>query len=335
MSGHLLVVGGEQVAPRGVSAGVRDWYRFKRAVILDVDSESGSANVVAAHVSPPEVRPAEDPAILFKSSAIDGDRLFACTQTEILVYQLPGFALLHYLSLPFFNDLHHVRPTAAGTLLVAVSGLDMVVELTLDGRVLHEYSALPTSPWDRFSHDVDYRPIATTKPHYAHPNQVFLIGTEPWATRFEKRDAISLINPERRIDIAIERPHDGLVVGSDVYFTTVDGHVVIADTASLQVREVVDLASMHPRDELLGWTRGLHVDGDLIWVGFSRIRPTKFRENVGFVLRGFRKDLGTGIGCYDLKSHSCVTRITLEDAGLGAVFSILPAPAVVEAGTRA
>ena len=325
MASELYVVGGEQRAPRGVAAGVADWYRFKRAIVLRVDTDSGSSRLVAEHVSPPEARPAEDPAILFKSSSLAGDRLYACTQTEVLVYCLPDLELMHYISLPFFNDLHHVIPTPAGTLLIVISGLDMVVELRLDGTVVNEWSAIETSPWERFSREVDYRPVATTKPHAAHPNQVFLIGQEPWATRFEKRDAISLIDPSRRIDIAIERPHDGVVHGSDVYFTTVDGHIVIADTQTLQVRDVVDLASMHPRADLLGWTRGLYVDGNRAWVGFSRIRPTKIRENVGWVLRGFRKDIGTHIGCYDLEARKNIKQILLEEAGLGAVFSILPA----------
>lgn len=325
MASELYVVGGEQRSPRGVVAGVADWYRFKRAIVLCVDADSGSSRLVADHVSPPEARPAEDPAILFKSSSLAGDRLYACTQTEVLVYRLPDLELMHYISLPFFNDLHHVVPTPAGTLLIVISGLDMVVELRLDGTVVNEWSAIETSPWERFSRDVDYRVIATTKPHAAHPNQVFLIGKEPWATRFEKRDAISLIDPNRRIDIAIERPHDGVVHGADVYFTTVDGHIVIADTQTLQVRDVIDLASMHPRADILGWTRGLYVEGNQAWVGFSRIRPTKIRENVGWVLRGFRKDIGTHIGCYDLDARTCVKEILLEDAGLGAVFSILPA----------
>jgi len=325
MASELYVVGGEQRAPRGVTAGVADWYRFKRAIILKVDAESGSSRLVAEHVSPPEARPTDDPAILFKSSSLTGDRLYACTQTEVLVYRLPDLELLHYISLPFFNDLHHVIETPAGTLLIAVSGLDMVVELRLDGTVVNEWSAIATSPWERFSREMDYRPVPTTKPHAAHPNQVFLIGQEPWATRFEKRDAVSLTDPSRRIDIAIERPHDGVVHGTDVYFTTVDGHIVIADTATLRVRDVIDLASMHPQTALLGWTRGIHVEGSRVWVGFSRIRPTKIRENVGWVLRGFRKDVGTHIGCYDLDARKCVKQIMLEEAGLGAVFSILPA----------
>lgn len=327
MTETIYVVGGEQREPRGLSAGGRDWYRFKRAIVLAVNVQSGEARLVAEHVTPPDRCAAEDPAILFKSSSIRDDRLYACTQTEILVYQLPDFRLVEYLSLPFFNDLHHVIATDAGTLLVAVSGLDLIVELALDGTVLHEWSALPEEdPWQRFSRSVDYRVIASTKPHHAHPNHVFILNGEPWATRFEQRDAINLVRPDHRIEIAIERPHDGLPHGESIYFTTVNSNLVIADRANRVVREVKDLTSAHPRDHMLGWCRGVLVEGRAAWVGFSRVRPTKSRENVGFVLRGFRRDLGTRIDLYDLDTTECLRQINLEEAGLGAVFSILRAP---------
>jgi hypothetical protein len=104
----------------------------------------------------------------------------------------------------------------------------------------------------------------------------------------------------------------------------VNGHIVIADPVELSVESARQLLPRR-RDELLGWCRGIHVVGDTAWIGFSRIRPTKIRENVGWVLRGFRKDLGTRISLYDLTTMECVRDINLEDAGLGAVFSIHPA----------
>jgi hypothetical protein len=155
---------------------------------------------------------------------------------------------------------------------------------------------------------------------------VFEIDGEPWATRFQQKDAISLIDPRRRIDIGLERLHDGVVKDDRVYFTTVDGKVAIADTATLKVVEVIDLTESHPPDMLLGWARGLLVEGDHMWVGFSRIRPTKFRENVGWVLRGLKRDVGTHVGCYDLRTHQSVAQIPVEPFGLSAIFGIYPVP---------
>jgi hypothetical protein len=325
---RLYVVGGQQRTLRGMTADMDSWYEYQKGLILELDSPSGEARTVVEYVSPPEACPEEAPAILYKSGTLVGDELFIVTQTEVMIYSVPSFERTAYVSLPMFNDVHHVRPTPNGTLLVANTGLDTVVEITRSGEVVKVTNVLGQDEWGdgRFSPDVDYRKVKTTKPHLAHPNHVFYIGDEPWAARFQQKDAVSLVDPERRIDIGLERIHDGLVDGDRVYFTTVDGKVAIADTKTLEVARVMDLTEAHPDDMLLGWARGILVDGDKLWVGFSRIRPTKFRENVGWVLRGLKRDFGTHVGCYDLASGRPLGQFGLEQAGLSAVFGIYLAP---------
>lgn len=324
MAEQLWVAGGRQRGLRPLSAPL-DWYKYEAAVIVRVDAESGATERVVEYVSPPETTPDQDATILFKSGYLDGDRLYVTTQTEVLVYRVPAFELERHISIPQFNDLHHVLPTEDGTLLVAVTGLDMVLEIDEDGHIQRQWDVTGRGLWHRFSPEVDYRKVPTTKPHAAHPNYLFRIGEEIWATRFEQRDAVSLMDPERRIEIGLQRVHDGVVADGRIHFTTVDGRLVIADAATLEVAEVLDLTKSHPPDTLLGWTRGLHVSGGQAWIGFSRIRPTKFRENVGWVARGFRRDFGTHVGLYDLGSGECLQQVALEPAGLSAVFGIYPA----------
>jgi len=326
--GSLYVVGGRQRSLRPVRAHFGDWYEYESAVVLQVDTATGVARQVVEYQTPAAECPPEDPAILFKSGTLANGSLYLTTQTEVLVYRVPSFELTTRISLPSFNDVHHVRPTPGGTLLVAVTGLDMVSEVTLGGEVVQEWNVWqPGAPiWgDRFDRDIDYRLIATTKPHLAHPNHVFTIGDEPWATRFQQKDAVSLRDPSRRIDIGLERIHDGIVYGDQVLFTTVDAKVVIADTHTLRVTEVIDLRDMHDKDLLLGWCRGLLLDGDRLWVGFSRMRPTRFRENVAFLKNGFRHYLGTHVACYDLRERRCVAQIDTEAVGLNAVFGVYSA----------
>jgi hypothetical protein len=210
---RVLVVGGH---PK------KNAFGHDHGLILEVDPDSNTARSAVQYITPPSARPDENPSILFKAATLSGDRLYVCTQTEVLIYDFPKFEQVGYFSLTCFNDVHHVRPTGSGTLLVANTGLDMVLEMGLEGQVIREWDVLGGDSWERFSRDVDYRKIASTKPHQAHPNYVFLIGEEPWVTRFEQRDAISLIDRARRIDIGIERPHDGIVAGDSIYFTTVD-----------------------------------------------------------------------------------------------------------------
>jgi hypothetical protein len=215
-----------------------------------------------------------------------------------------------------------VRPTDRGTLLVVNTGLDQIVELDFDGKVLREWNSLGKSPWERFDPEVDYRKVATTKPYESHPNHVFEIGEEVWATRFKQKDAVSLDDPLRRINIDVERVHDGVTYGDHIYFTAVSGHIVVANAETLEIEESLDLSTLEDGEVQLGWCRGILPDATGAWVGFSRLRPTAFRENVAWVKDGFRKSMPTHIARYDLEKRELVKRINLEDHDLNAVFSI-------------
>jgi hypothetical protein len=240
-----------------------------------------------------------------------------------MIYLLPQFELLNYISLPCFNDVHHVRPMPDGNLLIANTGLDMVVLTTKNGRVLREWNVIGDDPWARFSKEIDYRKGIDTKPLAAHPNFVFCVGNDIWATRLHLKDAICLTQPGRRIPIDVGLPHDGIVHGDLIYFTTVNAYVVIANTRTLKIEEVIDLNRIYGPEVQLGWCRGLFVEGSNTWVGFSRLRSTKFRENVKWVMHGCKKVLPTRIACYDLKAKECRQEIDLEQYGLNAVYSIV------------
>ena len=325
----LYVVGGRQRSERSLLERSGAWYGYGLGVILRLDG-SGVSTVLEYHSRPGTYGP-ED-AVLFKSASRVGDRLYCCTQTEVLVYALPDMREVAYISLPIFNDVHHVMPTDRGTLLVAVSGLELVVEVTLDGQVVAEHDVLGGDPDTRIDRSVDYRCGVSTKPHLAHPNHLIDLHGEPFATRFELRDAISLQDPKRRIDIGGERVHDGDLVGSQMYFTTVDGQVVIVDAETLRVverhplRRCGDDGSKGESSRVvLGWCRALHVDNASCWVGFTRIRPTKLRQTVSWIRTGGAGQAPTRIARYRRSDWTCDLEIDLEPYGLNAVFSVLPA----------
>jgi hypothetical protein len=320
----LYVIGGRQRVARPLRAGQEIWQGYDRGLILRVDPASGEASSCLEYDSPAEAVAGQEAAISLQASTIEGDRLYTCTETEVMVYALPDFGLLHYISLPCFNDVHHVRPSPSGNIIVANAGLEMVLEMTPGGDILRAWNALGEDPWARVDPNVDYRKIST-KPHRAHPNYVFYVGSELWATRFHQGDAISLEEPGRSISLSDERVHDGVLHEGMLYFTTVDGKIVIVDAQRLQKVEIVDLTTFGDDRVLLGWCRGVFVDGKHLWVGFSRIRPTQFRENVSWVARGFRRGKPTHIACYDLEKRTCLAEIDLEPAGLSALYSILPA----------
>ena len=346
MQKELYVVGGQQRVDRSVLDHDQQWYDYKQGMILRVDAGQGTATVCVEHASLSMeelhakrsdlvadldnlVASPNDVPVLFKSATLVGDKLYACTQTEIIIYSVPTFTPLHRLSLPCFNDIHHVRPrmhtSGRDTLLIANTGLDMVLELTLEGAIVSVWNTLGEMPWAHFSREVDYR-LVSTKPHRSHPNYVFTLGDDVWATRFEQRDAICLTQPNRRIEIGSERVHDGVLHDDRLYFTTVNGHLAVVNPQTLAVEETLDLNALHEEDVLLGWCRSLWIEGDYAWIGFSRIRPTKFRSALSWVRTGFQRSLPTRIALYDLKEKRHLRDINMESFGLNAVFSILPVP---------
>ena len=310
---------------------LEEWQSSEQALLIELDPATSKSAARVAYVSPPEVCADELPAITFKSATLQQNKLYACTSTEVMIYEVPSFQRLHYISLPCFNDLHHVCPTDRGTLVVAVTGLDMVVEITLAGELVREWNVLGENPWERFSRDVDYRKVPTTKPHRSHPNHVFELDGGLWVTRLIQRDAICLTKPGPRIDIAIQRPHDGYIFGDRIYFTTVDGHVVIANSKNLQVERTIDLNQMsHTPGEVLGWCRGvLPLDERWLWAGFTKIRPTKLVENLAWIKNGRPQDRASHVALYDLEHKKCELEIETTSHGVGVVFSLLAMPSTL------
>lgn len=298
------------------------WYGYGSGVIVEIGDDD--LDVVLTYQSVPGTCGPDDP-VLLKSATLDGDRLYACTQTEVLVYSWPQLDLLTHVSHPVFNDVHHVIP-GDGTLLVAVSGQDAVAEVSTDGELVALWSVGDDRGVRRFDTGRDYRIDCDLKPHAIHPNYLFRLGDEVWVTRFERRDAVALHDPGRRIAVDRERCHDGAVHDGRVFFTTVDGCVVEADATTLAVRATHELAAVRP-NTLLGWCRGLtFLDDHRVAVGFSRIRHTRFRHTLSWIRNGLNASEPTRVAIYDTRTWSLVEECDVEGAGCNAVFSILPGP---------
>jgi hypothetical protein len=322
----IWVVGGEQ---RGVPHWTKEWKLYKRGLVAKVTH--GRAERVFEYETPPEHCPDDSPSIVFKAASIQGDRAYLCTQTEVLICDFPSFAICKVISLPCFNDLHHVAVAPDGRLFVAVTGLDAVAELTPDGALLNLTSVIDKSVWDRFSQTIDYRKVATTKPHLAHPNFVFFLDGVPWVTRFQQRDAVPLNgNAQGRapFKLSMEGVHDGHVTADSIYFTAVNGVVFRFDLEAGTMQSFdLNLAQSPHEDRPLGWCRGVLPLGNELWVGFSRIRYTALRQNIDWVRRGFRDidrlpPAPTRIARYDLADGALVDEVDLEGAAMNTVFSI-------------
>jgi hypothetical protein len=108
------------------------------------------------------------------------------------------------------------------------------------------------------------------------------------------------------------------------------GDIVFAGRDSLRVERAVDLAAVDGREMLLGWCRGLLcIEPDTFWVGFTRIRRTRFQENLFWLNHTLRNRMlkkATHIALYDISAGTCLQEFNLEQYGMNVVFSILPGP---------
>ena len=321
-STDLYVIGGRQRTDRSLRDLETGWYGYGTGVILRVGA-SGVETVVE-YVSPPGTCGPEDP-VLFKSATRHGDRLFCTTQTEIVVFAIPTFEIVRHVSLPCFNDVHHVVPTERDTLLIANSGLENVLEVDESDRVVSEWNVLGEDTWAGRDRDVDFRIGVDTKPHRGHPNHLVIDGTDVWVNRFELRDVVKVGDLSSRVEIGSERIHDGDVHDGLTWFTTVDGTVVGVDLSLRRVIERHRLGRSGDDDQTLGWCRGLLFEHDRCWVGFSRIRPTRLRHTVSWIRARGTPTAPTRLACYDTADWTLVDEIDLEAYGLNAIFSIVAA----------
>lgn len=329
----LYVLGGRQRKVGIKAPSFKDeWYLYDAALILEVDTETATARIRVEYQTPREACPGDQPAGNFHSGALIGDTLYTCTNTEVLIYRTRDFKRLGYISLPCFNDLHHVTPASDGNLLVVSTGLDMVVKITPAGQMVDEWCVIDEAPWSRFSRTVDYRTVVTTRPHRSHPNFAFELEGEIWVTRFEQGDAICLNESRKRIGVDVWRPHDGLVCGERILFTGVEGKIVIVNRRTLRVDQTVDLRKIQDRGKevLPAWCRGLlPLDDRKVWVGFTRIRQTLLRENVRWVKTVLQEGTiakPTHVALFDIVDKQCLKEIDLEPYGMHTVFGIFPAP---------
>jgi len=320
----LLLTGGTEKQQQQ-----EEWSGFQSALALELDIETGMCEKVLDYFTPDDARPPlPECSVLFKSSELHEDQLVATTQTEVLIYQLPNYELKTSISLPFFNDVHHARFIENGNILVCATGLDSVFEVTVSGELINSWNVLGKPVWDKFEQNVDYRKVLTTKPHSAHPNFCFEANGEKFVTRFKQKDAISL-DSDKRFDINVGGPHDGYVMGGNVYFTTVNGFVVGFDVTTCEKILEVDLNDFNEnKSKNLGWCRSLYMlnESEAI-VGFSRMRTSKFSDYLSWVKEktgaGTATAFPTRVVKYNFETKKIDWTVNIENHQMNAVFSIL------------
>jgi hypothetical protein len=324
MMRNMLLVGGLN---SDNASQKRAWAAYAGGRIIKLHPSGTMKSALEDRAIPDYLNNAEDVGTVFKAASISKSDIIICTTTEVRKYRLLDFKLIQSVTHPKFNDLHHAIELD-DCLLVVSTGLDGLIKITWEGEV-KEYWSLDVDKESMFSDDVDYRQVASTKPHTHHPNFVFMIGENIYVTRFKDGDAVCVNNANEKAFLMPQgNPHDGVKDNKSVWFTTTNGWLYQFDQGSRALVDSIDLNGLLGDSRPLGWCRGLAVlPEDKVMVGFSRLRETKFKENIRWLadIAHFKKaPLPTRIAEIDIKSRVCNSEFNIEDdVGLNAVFSII------------
>lgn len=324
----FLVSGGRQAAD---SHALQEWSRSEAGLLLLVDTDTSRVVPLLEYVTDPTLlSDSERMGTTLKCGEVAGENLYIATEWEVLCIHLPTLTIKQRWSFSFFNDVHAVT-LRGDNLVVTSTGLDAVFEITQSGECVNAWSVLQDEDvWARFDRRKDYRKVPSTKPHASHPNFSTILDGEIWTTRFIQKDAVCLTRPDLApVNIGLERPHDGHLIEGLLHYTTVNGCVVMINPNTRETHKILDLNTCKRDVRPLGWCRGLAREGDTLFLGFSRLRPTKLLSNLGWV-KDIRRNLSTSVsrptrmGLYSVTEARHIKDIDLEPYGLNILFSIVP-----------
>ncbi|WJG10454.1 hypothetical protein [Aliiglaciecola sp. LCG003] len=322
-----LLLSGGCLRANGFELGEGKYYGKASLVKLDLDS--GEFETILAKEEGGEHYPAENPNLQFTAGSVVGDTLWLPTDTEVHQYSLPDLQLKSVYSHPCFHNIHSVH-VIDNELVASSTGLDNVVVMAINtGAIKRIINTQGKDPWHRFDQNTDYRLVHSTRPHDSHPNYVFKVGEQLWATRCTQEDAVNLADPTDRIDISMGADvsvHDGICWGDKLVFTRVDGALVFCDPAKRQVIETFDPFG-NALNRPMGWCRGLHIDGDIFYIGYSKLRKTNLKSKIKFLSKGnFKYSSGNNslVVALNIKTRKVERIYTSPEGTIDAIYGIMP-----------
>lgn len=324
--GGYYITGGMQERHHAVLSG--DRFLYEAGVLAYLDTDTGELRQVFKYRAPDAIMPTVGGAHIFKAASWDGPNLLLCGLTEVLIFDPVAEKVIHRLTHPWMNDVHHVE-RIDGRIHVASTGVDAILVFDEDDKELVEcVGVLPDAPWGYLDRTVDYRLVASTQPHRAHPNFVTKVGGARWVSRPRQRELWCMDTPDRAIRIAENKIHDIIPADGLAWCTVVEGQLVGVDLEAGKVVERLVLPNDDPHGIPLGWCRSLVVEPERFLVGFSRLRRTTLRENLAWVrssLGGKKSAQPTRIVAFNRQGTRELESWRVDGVGLDAVFSILPA----------
>ena len=329
MTTHKLLISGAKERPEGFSLGEGKYYNH--AILLELDLANGQFNIVFDKDDGGNNYPDIHPNLQFTAACISGSTLWLPTDTEIYKLNLPDYKVTRVISHPCFQNIHSVH-FIDGELIASSTGLDNIVFMSpATGEINRIINAEGLDPWHRFSESEDYRKVHSTRPHDCHPNFVFKIDNELWATRCKQEDAVCLSDFSKTIDISrgdATSVHDGIHWNKNIVFTRVDGQLVFFNEETKQHVKTID-PFRDKSNRPVGWCRGLCTDGDIFYLGYSKIRKTRMADKLKFLSKGnfkYRSGNNALIVKYDIKKRKVLDIYETPDGLIDAIYGVIKLP---------
>ncbi|GGD75338.1 hypothetical protein [Lacimicrobium alkaliphilum] len=327
MAVDKVLITGAGLRPNGFELG--DGKYYEKSIMVSLDLSTGHFTEVLSKKEGGAHYPDEHPNLQYTAACLEGDVLWLPTDTEIYKYSLPDLEIQAVFSHPCFQNVHSVH-VFGDDLAVTSTGLDNVVLLDKrSGKVQGILNTEGLDPWHRFSPTTDYRKVHSTKPHHSHPNYVFKLEGKLWVTRCTQGDAVCLSDVNDSIDISdggAISVHDGLWWGDKLVFTRVDGTLVVCEPETRTVTEKHDPFKAH-RNRPNGWCRGLLIEEDIFYIGFSKLRKTNFKSKLKYLSKGnFRYSSGNNsiVVAYDMRNKQVLSIHEAPEGMIDAIYGILP-----------
>lgn len=240
--------------------------------------------------------------------AIDGDYVWACFSNLIVKISLDDFSIQDMIENEYFNDLHSIE-IHNNHLYIANTGNESVDIIDLETRGLERIDLLGEAMRK-------VRPLYSqnqdTKPHLHHVSSV---------TIDEEGDMIiGLVRQQRILNLGkwewlggkhSSPVHDVEYIARKIWFTTVGGMI----SNSEQTWNLADYQSE------LGWTRGLAVTDEGMYVGTTAIRESN-QDYYNVITDSPTERTGAKICYIPFNKNSERLEIEIMNAGNRKIFSI-------------
>lgn len=240
--------------------------------------------------------------------AIDGDYVWACFSNLIVKISLDDFSIQDMIENEYFNDLHSIE-IHNNHLYIANTGNESVDIIDLETRGLERIDLLGEAMRK-------VRPLYSqnqdTKPHLHHVSSVTIDEEGDMIIGLVRQQRILNLGKWEWIGGKHSSPvHDVEYIARKIWFTTVGGMI----SNSEQTWNLADYQSE------LGWTRGLAVTDEGMYVGTTAIRESN-QDYYNVITDSPTERTGAKICYIPFNKNSERLEIEIMNAGNRKIFSI-------------